>query len=299
MGTPENFNGSENAEFGSAYAGLYLYAPNDYREYVQGELLNGLVAGADYEVSFYVSLAERADFAVKEFGMVFSRDKLDRPIKKMLSKMQLYKDRGNAFTFLEIVNSDFYDETSGWVRLSAEFTAAGGERFFTIGNFESNARTRVHKNSRSAKQGAYYYLDMVQVQPAGNGQMVADPGALTFSLDTEHLFRNVLFGFDEYQLRSEARGELKRLYEFLSLHPKLHITINGHTDNQGSAGYNRKLADLRCQAVAGYLRDLGLDGRRISWVAHGFEQPIADNSTEEGRQKNRRVAFSLSESTRE
>ena len=290
MGTPENFNGNQPAEFGVGYAGLYLYAPHDYREYVQGELQETLTKGVVYEISFYVSLAERSDFAVREFSIVFSRNKLQRPIKKELSKMQLYKEKNNHFTFLEISHSDFYNETTDWVLLKGQFTANGHENFLTIGNFENNARTRTYKTSRNAKQGAYYYLDMVRVVAAES-----PPGLPpSYALDTQHLFRNVLFEFDDFQLSEAAKSELQKLYQYLEEHRDLHITIDGHTDNVGTSEYNRLLSGYRCQSVTNYLKELGLAEDRISWTSHGSDLPVADNALEEGRRQNRRVAFSLS-----
>jgi outer membrane protein OmpA-like peptidoglycan-associated protein len=89
--------------------------------------------------------------------------------------------------------------------------------------------------------------------------------------------------------------ELGELFGFLDSHKELRITINGHTDNVGSAAYNKLLSNQRCKAVSDYLVALGLSPDRIVYFPHGLEQPIADNSTEEGRQRNRRVAFSLTE----
>ncbi len=298
MGTPENFNGTQDADFGQGYAGLYMFAPNDYREYAQGELALTLQMGVVYKISFYVSLAERSDYAVREFGLVFSEKPLNRPTKKALTKMQLYKQPGNNFAFLEISHSDYYNETTDWVKLEAEFTASGIENFLTIGNFQDNARTRTHKTSRNAKKGAYYYLDMVQLIPV-NSDLAAtglpsDEAVASYALDTEHLFNHVLFAFDNFHLSGEAKAELHKLYAYLKTHQNLHIAINGHTDNRGPASYNQKLSGLRCKAVSDFLVELGLAADRIRWISHGFEQPIADNGTEAGRQKNRRVAFVLS-----
>ena len=57
MGTPKNFNGTQIADFGEGYAGFYLFAPNDYREYMQAKLLSPLRKGVFYELSFFVDLA--------------------------------------------------------------------------------------------------------------------------------------------------------------------------------------------------------------------------------------------------
>jgi outer membrane protein OmpA-like peptidoglycan-associated protein len=299
MGTPENFNGSQPVAFGEGYVGLYLYAPNDYREYIQGALESTLVAGATYEISFYVSLAERSDYAVREFGLVFSEIPVERGIKKELSRGQLYRDRDNKYTFVDITDSHFYTDAKEWVKLRATFTASGHENYFTIGNIEDNAGTRTYKTERNAKKGAYYYLDMVSVtrevgtelQTAGERSESPE----SYSLDTQHIFENVLFGFDQYELDEAGKMELGELFGFLDSHKELRITINGHTDNVGSAAYNKLLSNQRCKAVSDYLVALGLSPDRIVYFPHGLEQPIADNSTEEGRQRNRRVAFSLTE----
>jgi len=297
MGTADNFNGSQDADFGKGYAGMYLFAPDDYREYVQGELVKTLMAGKRYEISFFLSLAERSDFAVKELGLVFSREKLELPIRKELSRMQLYKQDGNTYSFVQLNNPDFLIETKEWVRMNVEYTATGSENFLTIGNFANNARTLTLKTGRSSKKGAYYYIDMVDIRPA-----VAEPAAISadrhgesiaYTLDEENLFRNVLFDFNDFRLKPEAESELQKLYNYLKVHTKLNITINGHTDNVGPAAYNLLLSERRCKAVAEYLLQLGLGRERVRWISHGFNQPLADNSSEEGRRENRRVAFSL------
>lgn len=295
MGIPENFNGSQAADFGGGYAGIYLYAPNDYREYIQGELAGALQADAVYEVSFYVSLADRSDFAIREFGLVLSEKKIDRHIRKELSKTQLYRERDNSYTFVEFETPDFYIDTANWVPLQASFTASGKERYLTIGNFRNNAGTRTYKTSRNAKQGAYYYLDMIRLSREGT---TARPPE-SYALGRTTLFRNVLFGFNDFALTPEAEEELMALSKYLAAHAGLHITINGHTDNVGSDVFNKTLAGYRCKAVAEYLQRQGVPGNRIRWVAYGYEQPVADNSTEEGRRQNRRVTFSLRQATGE
>lgn len=297
MGTPDNFNGTQAADYGAGYAGLYLFAPDDYREYIQGELIETLKAGHLYEISFFLSLAERSDFAVRELALVFSREKLELPIKKELSRMQLYKQNGNAYSFVQFTNPAFLSETADWVSIKAGYTATGGENFLTIGNLANNARTLTLKTGRSSKKGAYYYIDMVDIRPATTNPTALNTGkpmALeAYTLNKENLFNSVLFDFNEDRLRPEAQSELQELYNYLNIHANLKIIINGHTDNVGPAAYNHILSERRCRVVAEYLLELGLSGERIRWISHGFEQPVADNSTEAGRKENRRVAFSL------
>ncbi len=300
MGTPENFNGTQPSDFGKGYAGIYLYAPDDYREYVQVPLTQTLEKGKTYQVSFYISLAERSDFAVKDFGVLFSKEKLSLDIKKELSKMHRYKVEGNSYNSMEIGYTNFYRDTRDWVLVSTRFEAKGIENYLIIGNFKNNAGTRKFKTKRGAKQGAYYYLDMVVLHPVPlsetlvNSKYDADLVTEDYELDKIHIFKNVLFNFDEFRLLDSAKTDVQKIYNYLDANKSLQIKVDGHTDNIGTKAYNQYLSDRRCSAVAQYLLELGLSEDRISWKGHGGIAPIASNDTEEGRQKNRRVAFVIS-----
>lgn len=296
MGTPENFNGKQPADFGEGYAGLYLYAPDDYREYLQATLTKTLVAGKTYRISFYVSLAERSDFAVKDFGVLFSKDKMGVSTKKDLSKKKIYNQKGNNYNFMEIGYSNFYADTKEWILVNTKFVAKGMENYMTIGNFKTNVRTRKFKTKRKAMQGAYYYVDMVQVEVLNNSEITKNASkeelmADTFELNTIHVFENLLFEFDKFSLQEPARQEMVQLFKYINADTSLQISIRGHTDAIGSKKYNQHLSSKRAQAVANYLQKLGLSNERILWQGIGGKEPIASNNTEAGRQQNRRVAF--------
>ncbi len=301
MGTPENFNGTQPSDFGKGYAGLYLYAPNDYREYIQAPLTQTLEKGKTYQISFYVSLAERSDFAVKDFGVLFSKERLALNIKKELSKMHMYKIAGNTYNFMEIGTTNFYRDTRDWVLVSTRFVAKGTENYMIIGNFKNNAGTRKFKTKKGAKQGAYYYLDMValnlvqSINSIVNLSPETDLATENYELDKIHIFTSLLFNFDEFMLLDSAKTDVQKIYDYLDANKSLQIIVEGHTDNIGTISYNQYLSDRRCSAVAQYLIELGLSEDRISWKGHGGIAPIASNETEEGRQKNRRVAFIISE----
>lgn len=292
MGTPDNFNGRQEPVAGKGYAGLYLYAPGDYREYVQGEFLQELEKGREYEIRFSISLAERSDYAVHELQALLVRNPISLDTQKVLSKSRLYRDADNTLTFVDLSGQTFYQDISGWVALSTRITAKGGERYIILGNFRENRATRVQKTGRNAKQGAYYYLDEVGVY--------ALPGAPADSLEAALLpgtlgenFSGVLFGIDEHRLTEAARQTIRNLYSYLRDHPDLRVVVEGHTDNQGAAGYNLRLSERRCLAVTEYLQELGLSATRIDRIALGMDWPQGDNDTPIGRRQNRRVMFRL------
>ncbi len=304
MGTPENFKGRQPADFGDGYTGMYVYAPDDYREYVQVPLKEPLEKGKKYQVSFYVSLAEKSDSAIKEFGVLFSNLELKINTQKYLSKRLRYRQEGYRYTYLEIGYTNFYSDTKDWILVSTQFQAKGGERYMVLGNFKQNARTRLFKTKKKAHQGAYYYLDMVSLTAATKGKEPMELVAITdgketknIELDRSYVFKNVLFEFDRSLLLESSRIELQKVYALLKSNANLQIAINGHTDTIGTQAYNMTLSTKRAQAVAAYLHELGVSKDRIAWEGHGGTQPLNGNETEEGRRQNRRVEFIITRVT--
>jgi len=90
-------------------------------------------------------------------------------------------------------------------------------------------------------------------------------------------------------LKPESQEQLKNIAEILKAYPKVAIKIGGYTDNVGDPQANLKLSQLRADAVMADLVKLGVDPSRLKAEGYGQEHPIADNSTEEGRAKNRRI----------
>ncbi|MBW6521567.1 MAG: TolC family outer membrane protein [Desulfoarculaceae bacterium] len=99
----------------------------------------------------------------------------------------------------------------------------------------------------------------------------------------------VEFPFDSVEIRPEYKAEIARMTDFLRQHPELKLTIGGHTDNIGTALYNQKLSQGRAEAVARRLVEHGVESERLNTVGFGLTRPIADNTTLEGRSRNRRV----------
>ncbi|CAH0526310.1 Outer membrane protein A [Allocatenococcus thiocycli] len=97
------------------------------------------------------------------------------------------------------------------------------------------------------------------------------------------------FEFDSATLTPEATGRLDNFVEHLNEYPQANVEITGYTDSSGPAAYNQKLSERRAQAVADYLTAAGIDAGRLTVSGMGEENPVADNSTKEGRALNRRV----------
>ncbi len=105
--------------------------------------------------------------------------------------------------------------------------------------------------------------------------------------------KNIFFALEESKLTDKSFTELNKLVQLMLDNPDMSIDITGHSDNTGTDVYNLKLSEDRAKAVADYLRAKKIKKKRLSWNGRGNTQPIANNDTDEGRAKNRRVEITI------
>ncbi|WMP19445.1 OmpA family protein [Thiothrix lacustris] len=101
----------------------------------------------------------------------------------------------------------------------------------------------------------------------------------------------IMFESGDTRIHPTSYPLLEKLSETAMLCPSSRITIAGYTDNRGNAATNLKLSEQRARAIAGWLFQVGIDTSRLQTVGYGSSQPVADNSSEAGRAKNRRIEF--------
>lgn len=99
----------------------------------------------------------------------------------------------------------------------------------------------------------------------------------------------VLFDTGRANIKAESARVVQQIADVLRKQPALKVSIEGHTDNQGSAAANKALSQQRAKAVVDAVAALGVSASRLSAVGWGQEKPVADNRSEEGRARNRRV----------
>ncbi|MEN8116831.1 MAG: OmpA family protein [Bacteroidota bacterium] len=103
----------------------------------------------------------------------------------------------------------------------------------------------------------------------------------------------ILFGFDSYTLNSQSETNLGKLALTLNKYEDTEILIEGHTDNVGDDSYNEQLSEKRANSVSEFLGLEEVAKERLITTAYGESQPVAENSTEEGRRLNRRVEVAI------
>lgn len=103
----------------------------------------------------------------------------------------------------------------------------------------------------------------------------------------------VTFEYNKDGLTSTAKANLDKLIEVFKEYPDTNLLIVGHTDNVGSQGYNLPLSEKRALSVKNYLVSKGISSSRLKSAGRGLDEPIADNTTADGRAANRRVEIAI------
>lgn len=125
-----------------------------------------------------------------------------------------------------------------------------------------------------------------------------DDIALEFALDPiakgkTYVIQNLFFASSETEILPQSEPALRELYEFLAENPEVRIRIVGHTDWIGTDADNQKLSEGRAVSVKRSMVERGIDPDRMETEGRGESQPVDTNETEEGRQHNRRVEFTI------
>ena len=115
-------------------------------------------------------------------------------------------------------------------------------------------------------------------------------------VNTNNTYRTIVtyditFDVNRADIKAESMTEINRIKTLMDQNPELKYEVQGHTDSTGTPESNQKLSERRAQAIVNKLVELGIDRSRLTAVGKGQYSPIADNATEEGRAKNRRVVF--------
>lgn len=305
---PKNKLGTQEAHSGNGYCGIYC-SKDDYREYIQTQLKEPLKQGKQYRLSFYVSLSEYSSAAVATIGGYFSKERIEDTTRRIIMHRSTHEASHRATQTLssyyhaQVENpfDSILSDTERWQKIEGIFTAEGGEEFLTIGNFNTAAHSNVAypDTLTYVLPGAYYYIDDIELRciDCEEDTLMVQPTQgqeeTTYMVGSTIILKNIYFEFDKSTILQQSYKELSKLIQLLEKHPRMKIEIRGHTDNQGSDKYNKKLSEHRAEAVVEYLVKRGIDARRLTFKGYGKELPIDTNDTEEGRSNNRRVEFKV------
>ncbi len=324
-GVADHFGEDIASKVGTGYLGLMLYFhPNlvfeswepqnqskygheyVYSETIQTRLKREMEKGKRYCLKLQMMLSNNAGLKIDGFGVYFSENEIrfkpdDFPgsphIRFSLSKISAGK----------------------WGDLCGEFLAQGNEQVLTLGRFiepDDITISKLHPSNKSTldiNHSAYYLLDNIELyevtKTASCGcenKLDMEPEIIeSDETDFEHYFKftsnkriilhNVKFDFDKSEIKKSSFTELEILKEYLNEKRDFNIVLIGHTDNEGSGLYNKKLSLERAEAIKVWLVEKDISPSRISCIGRGFDEPIAGNLSESVKSKNRRVEFQIVE----
>lgn len=266
--TLKNIRGTQEPAEGNAYIGLYVYALNNYREYVQLPTTQTLKEGYPYKLEFKVSLAETSALAIKNMTAVLGGGKLNKQNSSALSfeKMDLTADYD--FHPLSLESNKSMADMENWITLTGEFVAKGYENHIIIGNFKNNAETKLLPlgNRASVSSGfSYYYIDDIRLTelPIKN-----------YEEDKIYVLEQNPFTPKGYKLDGKAMAHVEEIFKYLKKNIDVQLKITGHDANSPTAEYSQFISSLRARAVALYLKKLGIDESRIVWQGMGATKPL-------------------------
>jgi len=169
-----------------------------------------------------------------------------------------------------------------------------GARIVNIPNMQQPVKWHMEGSSDSKK--GVYIRNVVMAKGAmdlyeRNTTDFADAVSKAIEETGKFVTNNILFETGKATLKPESMEEIQKVAEYMKKNPTARFEVQGHTDNQGSDAVNDPLSQQRAEAVVAALEKEGVDPFNLRPVGKGSHEPVADNSTEEGRAKNRRVEF--------
>lgn len=290
---PKNFLGNEKPHSGNGFSGLVLYTeelPNCFecKEYIQIRLKEVLKKGATYKVSCFISLADNVKYAVNEIGIYLSSDSIFNRAPMTLKYVpQVYNS-----------SPDQMKISNGWSSIEGNYIAKGNELYLTIGNFIPSFKTEVTIVGKKKEfPSSYYFIDDVSLTLI-SAPHDSVPKSVQTTIDSVKvgavfILNNIQFQPLKAELQKESLSELEKVTDWLTKKPQLKIEIGGYTDNSGAEKENLKLSELRAKAVYDHLVSKGVTPKNLTYRGYGSMNPVADNNSAEGREKNRRVEIKV------
>ena len=143
-----------------------------------------------------------------------------------------------------------------------------------------------------ARDGYLFYSENFSVKKNAVGKpILLEVPLQKIAVGKKVVLKNIFFDTNKFDLKPESKTELEKMIEFLTENPKVSIELSGYTDNVGDDAYNLELSKNRAKAVYNYLVTNQISPSRLSSKGYGKTNPVATNSTEEGRANNRRTEF--------
>ena len=218
------------------------------------------------------------DYVYEEFGSQEFYDENENVVAVEGEKTYIYYESENQVASLKIIRN--YTNAAKEIGGKAvEFT--GNRAFINIRKDGKEVWAEINAGD------SYYYITIIE--KADVKQEITANDILRDLNASGKAILYINFDSGKSTIKEESKPIVDQISQLLGAHPEIMLNIEGHTDNQGNNVSNQKLSENRAEAVMLALVAEGIGSERLSSTGFGEDRPIADNSTEEGRAKNRRV----------
>ncbi|MBO7134613.1 MAG: OmpA family protein [Bacteroidales bacterium] len=193
--------------------------------------------------------------------------------------------------------SDSFDPATGYntKKINDNDLANNGDGNNGQGNGDSSSTDGTNGNGQGNNGGNNAQSDPNETDATGLKTQITKAAFDVAEIGDRFRLNQIYFEFNSSELLTMSYIQLDSLYNILEQKPTVRIEIRGHTDNIGNEGYNKKLSVERAASVYNYLLEKGIPKTRMKYRGFGPNIPVADNSTEEGRELNRRVEIFIVE----
>ena len=180
------------------------------------------------------------------------------------------------------------NKNNGWNHFALSFNKRACKIYINgtrVANIPNMAAPKTLQIWGATQQDQFTYIKNVRIAKGAvplYDRMMSDGKFITYG---------ITFDVGKATIKPESMGEINRIVTLMTENPDLKFSVEGHTDSTGNATSNQTLSEQRSQAIVAKLVELGIAQDRLTAVGKGQNSPIADNNTDEGRAKNRRVEF--------
>lgn len=240
---------------------------------------------------FIIGSCELKDFDAYKFKISNSIDE-DAPSETVEGKYYFYyytlnttrKEEGKIFSALQIYrNFENAFKQSKAILVSKVIEPGNSYGFITVKYVKGNIETWVNFHASDNEYEIHFVEREAMTQ-------VIQANVMLDALNKDGFIAlDILFDTGKSTIKQESMPIIDQIYDLLNSNPSLNVSIEGHTDNVGTPSSNKTLSDARAKAVVEAIAAKGIAKIRMSSIGWGQEKPVADNRTEEGRAKNRRV----------
>ena len=298
---------SSDGHFGFGGYDIFFIRKNDKKEWLEAENIGSPINTEADDTGFFVSRDSKT-------GYFFSFDEGKMRGKGVgrydLYSFDLYKEaRPKEVTFFSGEIKDKIGNVIEGGRVEVTNTVTKEKSHALLDSSSGKFMVAVHSKSTddlliTIKKNDYAFSSKVvtakEILAATTKSINEAPKPIKMEINeatagSSFVINNIFYNTNSADLKKESFVVLESFIEFLKDNPSIHIEIQGHTDNVGSVTANQALSANRAFTIKAYLEENGIAGKRISAKGYGSSKPISDNQTEEGRAKNRRTEFLITQ----